>query len=454
MKILSIIHPDVNHFLENETSKIFELIEAFGSALHLVFPKIVEQNIKSYQQTFNDFDINGFILYAAKANKSRAFLEMISRCGLGADVSSLYELRQALAHGIQGKDIGISGSTKDLRLLLLALKHDCTIAIDSVQDLQNIFSVKKAANIKSIADVLLRLNDLTGQKSRFGINTTDLASLYELLKLSGDEINLKGFSFHLDGYSIEERAKGIIRLIGEIETARQLGFNCDTIDIGGGFTISYIDEASWQNFNQSLLKDSSQFFGGKKPEKFYPYYNENAKENFLKKILENRDHTTKSIACLLKERNISLTIEPGRSLLDQAGITLLRVKDLKTFASGEKIVVVEANINSLSEQWFNSDFIPDPQHLQAYPEKQSDPVEAAVGGNTCLEIDMLSWRKIGFSKRPRPYDILVYINTAGYQMDTNESEFHSIPIPEKIAVYPKIGNWKWKRDSQFSQLDL
>lgn len=454
MEIQPIIHPEVSHFIENEHAKIFELIEAFGSAVHLVFPEIVGQNANCYRQAFKEADIDGSILYAAKANKSRAFLEMVSKCGLGADVSSLYELRQALAHGIRGKEIGVSGATKDPRLLLLALKQNCTIAIDSFQDLQNLLNIHKAAGLATKAQILIRINDLAGNKSRFGIGATDLPALYELLKQSGDVIELKGFSFHLDGYSIEERTKAMIRLMGEIETARKSGFKCDTMDIGGGFTISYIDRETWQKFSQAVAKGSSQYFRGNAPEKFYPYFNENPKDGFLRKILENRDQTANSIAELLKSKSINLVIEPGRSLLDQAGITLVRVKDLKTLASGEKIVVVEANINSLSEQWFNSDFVPDPIHLQLDPERQSAPVEAAVGGNTCLEMDMLSWRKIGFKKMPRPGDVLAYVNTAGYQMDTNESEFHNIPVPEKVAVFSKNGKWQWKRDSQFSQLDL
>ena len=81
------------------------------------------------------------------------------------------------------------------------------------------------------------------------------------------------------------------------------------------------------------------------------------------------------------------------------------------------------------------------------------PTEASIVGNTCLEIDVLSWRKIGFSRLPQAGDILVYPNTAGYQMDSNESEFHRIPLPEKLAAFKKNNTWQYKPDSRYSIAD-
>lgn len=55
-------------------------------------------------------------------------------------------------------------------------------------------------------------------------------------------------------------------------------------------------------------------------------------------------------------------------------------------------------------------------------------------GSTCLESDMLTWRKIGFWRRVVPGDHLVYLNTAGYQMDSNESPFHEVDLPVKVVL--------------------
>jgi diaminopimelate decarboxylase len=47
---------------------------------------------------------------------------------------------------------------------------------------------------------------------------------------------------------------------------------------------------------------------------------------------------------------------------------------------------------------------------------------------------MVSWRKLRLPRRPVPGDLLVYLNTAGYQMDSNESPFHDLPLPHKAVV--------------------
>ncbi len=71
--------------------------------------------------------------------------------------------------------------------------------------------------------------------------------------------------------------------------------------------------------------------------------------------------------------------------------------------------------------------------------KEKSPYTASVAGNTCLEMDMLSWRKITFQQKPKTGDLLIYINTTGYQMDTNESEFYAFLYLLKL-LYVKSGN--------------
>lgn len=457
LEISPIIHPEVTKFIKEGSSKLFELIEAFGSSLHIVFPEIAGANLTRFKKTLRQSNVEGSVFYAAKANKSEAVLEAMAKAGGGADVSSVYELRQTLSHGIRGEKITMSGPTKDPRFLLLGIQQESTIAVDSIDDLKNIIEILGFLGDKQKAKITVRLNDVGEKKSRFGIPKSELPAVYELLQANPEKIEFLGFAFHLDGYSIEERSKAILFVVEEIQRARSIGFNCNTIDIGGGFTISYVDRGSWERFKQMHTGDESKdlFFHGKQFEHFYPYHNESPGSDFLEKVLAyERDGTRRSVAEILKVANIRLFVEPGRSILDQAGITLMRVKGVKRTASGDNIVLVEANINHLSEQWFGTEFLPDPILMRINADRSSDSMVASVGGNTCMEVDMITWRKIGFKHTPNPGDILVYANTAGYQMDTNETDFHRIPVPQKIAAYKKEGRWEWKRDSEFSMLDI
>jgi diaminopimelate decarboxylase len=110
--------------------------------------------------------------------------------------------------------------------------------------------------------------------------------------------------------------------------------------------------------------------------------------------------------------------------------------------------VVDGTSLSLSEQWFNTEFVPDPQLLSSHTAgPDAVPFLASVGAATCLESDMLTWRVITFPHRPIAGDYLIYHNTAGYQMDSNESTFHDTSLPPKLAVTVDSGGRKtWTLD--------
>jgi diaminopimelate decarboxylase len=105
---------------------------------------------------------------------------------------------------------------------------------------------------------------------------------------------------------------------------------------------------------------------------------------------------------------------------------------------------VDGSSLSLSEQWFSSEYLPDPVLLPAAG--ASEPYAACVGGATCLESDMVSWRKVRLSARPAVGDLLVYPNTAGYQMDSNESPFHDLPLPPKVVLDTAGDRVRWRLD--------
>lgn len=317
-------------------------------------------------------------------------------------------------------------------------------------ELADIFHL--TSRLETKVRILFRIGDFTGKTSRFGFSKFEVPKLIEFAKNNDHIFICEGFSFHLDGYSIEERAIAIQEAIKYIKAARKSNMPCSVINIGGGYAVNYITKEYGKKIS---TLNSSDFFSKKMPDNFYPYYSPISGENFLKAILdtvisESRD----SIGDMLINEKCRLVIEPGRALLHQTGITCCSVRESRITPSGDNIINVNANINMLSEQWFGTDFLPGPV-LVTSGLRQSSPYSASIGGNTCMEIDLITKRKINFPFPPRHGDILAYLNTAGYQMDSNESTFHQIPLPQKIAIFrKKHENWQYKQDTYFSQLDI
>ncbi len=445
------LHTLISDFLESEGGSLFEKVEAFGSPTHFIFPQILRENTEKFRGVLGQHGLGETILYfATKVNKAESFLEDASGTGVGADVSSLEELRTALSHGIPGEKISVSGPAKKDRLLALAAQQGCMVSIDSKNELEDFLELIGSMKLQR-QRILFRLGGLNQTHTRFGLAASEISSVLAKIPPENSAVEFQGFHFHLSGYSTDERVTALQFAIQELKKARSLGHTCNMINIGGGFAVHYVSLEDWKQFTSS--KNADHFLGSKNIQFFYPYGSELSGECQLDAILAARTDAHTQVADLLKEQKIQLAIEPGRSLVDQAGITCIQVKGVRPTSDGTLVVEVDANINHLSEQWFGSEFCVDPIHLQRDSEAESPTIEAAVAGNTCLEIDMLSWRKIGFRSAPKAGDLLVYANTAGYQMDSNESSFHRLAIPEKIAAFKKEGKWKWKKDAEYSFLD-
>ncbi len=433
-------HALVQRLTTEQAPLLRSLLDGLGSPLHLMLPQVFEANARAFQQTLREAGVDGQLLFAKKANKARCLVERCPGLGLGVDAASVPELVAALAAGVPGAHIGISGPAKHPALLALSLHHDCLVAMDSPEELLGYAALAK--RLQRRARVLLRWRPPSQPRSRFGMDDTELAQALALCVEHRAQLQLQGFSFHLSGYDAAERARCALRLIERCTEARALGLPCDTLDIGGGFSLRYVEEAAWQDF---MARQSPQdYHAGKTFEGFYPYASASPGAQMLERILSH-DEGGRTLARRLREEGLRLLLEPGRALLDQAGFTLFRVQGVKDRpAEGYGLVTVEGMSFSLSEQWFNSEFLPDPLLLGG---SASGPYPAAVAGASCLDSDMLSWRKLPLPSRPKPGDALVYLNTAGYQMDSNESPFHELPLPRKVSLEVDANSGlRWRLD--------
>ncbi|MFC9876802.1 alanine racemase [Nocardia salmonicida] len=406
-----------------------EIAEAVGGPFHVLFPERVSFNIKAFQSAFGEVD--GVVYYGKKANKAACVARACAENGAGIDVASTGELIAALGQGVRGEDLMVTGPAKSDELLWLAARHRALIALDALDELDRLTALDLPVR------VLLRVLP-EGSTSRFGLDPMELEQAIQAIAVTGP-ITLSGFSFHLSGYDAVARSEQAAALVGHCRRARANGHLADTISIGGGFGVDYLDASAWAEFRNNASDD---WFHASPPGDFYPYHFPVAGAAMLEAVLAHND-----LAGLLRDNGIRLAIEPGRALLDRAGSSVFRVQGVKTRTTQGNpydILTVDGTSLSLSEQWFDSEYLPDPV---LWPQGAGHLTPTCVGATTCLESDLLSRRRIPLPRRARTGDLLVYPNTAGYQMDSNESPFHELPLPPKVVLRVGADRPRWSLDS-------
>ncbi|WP_446225697.1 Y4yA family PLP-dependent enzyme [Nocardia sp. IBHARD005] len=406
-----------------------DIADTVGGPFHVMFPERVSHNIMAFQQVFADSGVDGFVYFGKKANKAGCVARACAENGAGIDVASTGELVAALAAGVRGEDLMVTGPAKSDDLLWLAARHRALIAIDAIDELDRLTALELPVR------VLLRVLP-EGSTSRFGL---DRMELEQAIQAIGAPITLSGFSFHLSGYDAIARSEQAATLVGRCLRARADGHSADTISIGGGFGVDYLEASTWADFRNTL---SDNWFHTNPPGDYYPYHFPVPGSAMLGAIT-----THNGLAELLRDNEIRLAIEPGRALLDRAGSSVFRVQGVKTrTAHGNPydILTVDGTSLSLSEQWFDSEYLPDPV---LWPQRPGHLTPTCVGATTCLESDLLSRRRIPLPRRARTGDLLVYPNTAGYQMDSNESGFHELPLPPKVVLRAGADRLRWSLDS-------
>lgn len=341
-------------------------------------------------------------------------------------MSSNYELNDALKFT---NKIIASGPAKDAIYLKNSIDNNVVISVDDIEELKQIKEINKPVN------VLLRISDLLGKVSRFGINLNQIDSCLDII--SNSLIQLDGFSFHINNYSLNDRVDAINQVVQLIDSKN---INIKYIDIGGGIPTNYCTKEDYNNFLKQNNKD--MYFKEHFIDDYYPYYSEIADEKAL-------DYIFRKVYKKLNKMNIEIIIEPGRSLLKNVGISIYQVQYMKHLCNEDNIIVTNGNINCLSEQWFNSDYLIEPKLISKDNCNCKTNILASVAGNLCLEQDMITWRKIKFDFIPKKGDLLVYYNTAGYQMDSNESEFHKIPLVKKYVVKKIDDKYVIKEDKKY-----
>src|SRR5919197_4814554 len=256
------------------------------------------------------------VCYSVKANANLGVLGTLARAGAGADIVSGGELFRALRAGFPPAKIIFSGVGKTRDELRDALKADILMFnVESLSELRALDEVAREMGVR--APVALRVNPdvdpethpyiATGLKtSKFGIPFTHALDAYvEAARLKSVEV--VGADIHIGSQLTKASpfADAVARVASLVKTLRERAVEIRTVDVGGGLGIRYREETP----------------------------------------PTHREYATVLLP-MLRELGVTVLLEPGRSIVGNAGVLLTRVLYRKD--TGEKtFVVVDAAMNDL-----------------------------------------------------------------------------------------------------------
>ncbi|MBN4926947.1 Y4yA family PLP-dependent enzyme [Hoyosella rhizosphaerae] len=438
------------------------LVTALGSPLNVVLPDQAVANAQQFYGLLDRLRLRGEVYFAHKANRSTAFLRRLAASKTRIDIASIGELQHALGCGFHPERIMATGP-KTPEFLWLAARAGAIVNVDSLDELS---TLAKLPAYLGPTRVLLRFSSFTAsgtvaaRTSRFGMAETDLGACLDVADAFRDRLDIRGVAYHLDTVGVTEKAAaldGCIRMLLEIQ---RRSHNADVIDIGGGFGVNYLEDSQqWDNWTSELTqavlghRDPITWRGhgyGLRAEQgrlkgalsLYPAHRPVAGPRYAEELLVQRSPSLgQRYSDILLETLTQVYMEPGRALVDQAGLVLTRVLEVRQTA-GETLIRLDLNHSDVSLE--EHGVVMDPMVIPRGGE-QHGPGAGYLIGNLCLEADLISRRKIYFRSMPRPGDLLAFVNTAGYFMDFSADHALHQPIARTVAL---TGD-RWTLDDQY-----
>ncbi len=305
-----------------------ELAANFGTPLYCLDEKHIRDMCRVYRETLLAEYGDGLVLYASKALSCKALYKIVYSEGLGADVVSGGELYTALEGGMPAEKIYFHGNNKTEREIVYALNSGVgTIVVDGDDEIDFLSSVCEREGKR--ASVLLRVNPGVEAHTHHYIQTSKVDSKFGLSIKSGDaeqgvknilskkNLDLKGFHCHIGSQIFELKPFQVavaIALEFIAEMKEKYGLATRELNLGGGFGIWYVE--------------------GDRKARAEDY------KDFIKVICD----AVKENCERLNLDRPRLLLEPGRSIVGEAGITLYTVGNIKEIKGIRKYVSIDGGM--------------------------------------------------------------------------------------------------------------
>lgn len=386
-----------------------DLVQKYGTPIYVYDIARIKEQADKFKKTFKRKNVKAQVAYASKAFSSLALYQILAKEDVSLDVVSGGELYTAIQAGFPSQRIHFHGNNKSKSEIEAALDYriGCFV-VDNFYELEMLDRLSRERE-QSI-NVLIRVTPgveahtheyiSTGQvDSKFGFDLNSGQAQKALQSIASmPYIELLGLHSHI-GSQIFETEGFTMAIETLLKQAKQweedFGFELKVLNLGGGFGIRYIPE------DEPL-----------------------AIEEHTTAIIESVEASTKELQLSMPE----IWIEPGRSLVGDAGVTLYQIGSQKKIPDVRHYLAVDGGMaDNIRPALY------DAKYTGILANRANDATEEtySIAGKACESGDMLIW-DLPLPKAESK-DILAIFSTGayGYAMASN---YNRIPRPPVVFV--------------------
>ncbi|MGB3568947.1 MAG: diaminopimelate decarboxylase [Priestia megaterium] len=386
-----------------------ELASNFGTPLYVYDVALIRQRARGFKETFEKYGVKAQVAYASKAFSTIAMVQVVHEEGLSLDVVSGGELYTALAADFPKERIHFHGNNKSRAELEMAIKEDVgCIVVDNFYEIALLQEITEQYQKKM--PVLLRLTPgieahthdyiLTGQEdSKFGFDLQN-GQADEAVRLvqNSKGLELLGIHCHI-GSQIFETTGFIMatqKLFAKMKEWKQrMEFVPQVLNLGGGFGIRYTEEDQPIPVSQ-----------------------------YVEVIIEEVKKQSKQLEVEIPE----IWIEPGRSLVGDAGTTLYSIGSRKHVPNVREYVAIDGGMNdNIRPALYQAKY----EAVIANRMNDESDELVSIAGKCCESGDMLMWDV--HLPKANPDDLLAMFCTGAYGYSM-ASHYNRLPKPAVVFV--------------------
>ncbi len=403
---------------------LYSLFEKYSTPLYVMDEERIRSNIRAYTSAAREaFGDNFEILYASKACSFKEIYRIAESENIGVDVVSEGEIYTAKVAGFPMHRALFHGNNKTDGEISFAM--DCSVGCFVVDSTEELYAVSREAQRRGIVQkILLRITPgidahtfkavRTGSvDSKFGcaIQTGDAEKITRLaLSLKG--IDLAGFHCHIGSQLFDSQcflkcADVMLSFIADIR--RNLGFTARELDLGGGIGVPYL---------------------------------ENTEPADIRSIILGVSEHIKAAINKLSIPMPKIMLEPGRSIVADAGLTLYTVGTVKKIEGHKNYVAVDGSMadNPRYALYRAPYTVVAPQKMD-----ESDTMICSVVGKCCESGDILQENVVLPASLKRG-DLLAVLTTGAYNYSMS-SNYNRLTRPAVVMVSKGTARLAVRRES-------